>query len=191
VVSRILIAMLLSGCVVRATEGRDATLHFHPTLDELRAAPATRPSATPAPRAVAARLVFHDIASAYPQPIGLDYDDAGILRKVTGVQWSNGELEHALTSALPAALVGGGGAVAHVDGAVVNLAIYRVGNVVYGRALFDLRIARDGNEVYAVRYTASRSGSDRDQLFAALAADLTAQVARDERLAGKLVGGAS
>jgi hypothetical protein len=187
----IIIAMLLSGCVVRATEGRDATLHFHPTLDELRTAPPVQPGAPPAARPVAAQLVFHDVASAYPQPIGLDYDDSGILRKVTGVQWSNGELEHALTRVLPAALVGGTGPVAHVDGAVVNLAIYRVGNVVYGRALFDLRIARDGNEVYAVRYTASRSGPDRDQLFSALAADLTAQVTRDEQLASKLAGGAS
>jgi hypothetical protein len=187
----IILAILLSGCVVRATEARDATLHFHPTLDELRTAPAAQPGAPPAPRAVAARLVFHNIASAYPQPIGLDYDDSSILRKVTGVQWSNGELEHALAGALPEALVGGDGAVVHVDGAVVNLAIYRVSNAVYGRALFDLRIARDGNEVYAVRYTASRSGSDRDQLFAALAADLTTQVTRDERLASKLAGGKS
>lgn len=190
-VKRTILAMLLSGCVVRATEGRDATLHFHPTLDELRAGPAAPPGAPPASRTVAAQLVFHDIASAYPQPIGLDYDDAGILRKVTGVQWSNRELEQALTQALPAALVGGSGAVAHVDGAVVNLAIYRVGTIVYGRALFDLRIARDGNEVYAVRYTASQSGPDRDQLFTALAANLTAQVARDDQLARKLAGGAS
>lgn len=186
-----MIAVLLSGCFVRATEGRDATLPFHPTLDELRAAPAARSDATPAARPVAAQLVFHKIASAYPQPIGLDYDDAGMLRKVTGVQWSHGELENALTTALPAALVSGTGASVHVDGAVVNLAIYRVGSVVYGRALFDLRLARDGNEIFAVRYTASHSGPDRDQLLAALAADLTAQVARDERLAGKMAGGAS
>ena len=186
-----MIAVLLSGCYVRATEGRDATLPFHPTLDELREAPAARPDAAPAPRAVAAQLVFHKIASAYPQPIGLDYDDAGMLRKVTGVQWSNGELEQALTTELPKALVSGTGAAVHVDGAIVNLAVYRVGSVMYGRALFDLRIARDGNEIFGVRYTASRSGPDRGQLLGALAADLTAQVARDERLARKVAGGAS
>ncbi len=189
-VRRMILAALLSGCMVRATDGRDATIHFHPTLDELRAAPGTAPGA-PAARSVAAQLVFHKVASAYPQPIGLDYDDAGIFRKVTGVQWSNGELETALAAALPASLVGGGGAVVHVDGAVVNLAVYRVGTVIYGRALFDLRIARDGNEIYAVRYTASRIGPDRDRLFAALAADLAGQVTRDDRLAHQLEGGAS
>src|SRR5207244_3999191 len=79
-----------TACVIRTTRARDATLHYHPTLDELRAAP-RRAELPPPPRTATAdgNVRVEAFVPAYPQPIGLDYDGAGAGRKVVGVELAN------------------------------------------------------------------------------------------------------
>jgi len=191
--SLVLAAALLagSGCVMRATRARDATFHFHPTLDELKAAPRAEARPRPAPRPVTARVEVTAIASGYPQPVGLAYDGGGAFRRVTGVEWGDGELEGALGGALPAAFAGGDGATVHLRGAIVGLAIYRVGGAVYARALLEVRVAHAGTELYAARRRGVARGGSRAELLGAIAGDLADQVRADDELVAALPGGAS
>lgn len=184
----VLAAVVMSGCAIRSTRARDATLHYHPTLDELRTAPAVGPM-KPLPRAPLATIALKGVTSAYPQPIGLDYSDDGGFRKLTGVEWSADELEAALSDALPLALAGADSAVMHARGSIVSVALYRFGETMYARAALELRVSREGAEVYAARYTASLQGPDREQLLVALANRLVNEIAHDDHLAVALGGG--
>lgn len=186
----LVLALLAPACVIRTTRARDATLHYHPTLDELRAAPRAEAVAPATPPAVEARVVVEDLASGYPQPIGLAYDGAGAFRKVVGVEWSEGELERALRDGLRVAFPGDVGAVARLGGGLVSLALYRFGGSVYASALLELRLVRDGTEIYAARYSASARGGDRAVLLAAVATGLTNQIKGDPALRAAIERGA-
>lgn len=183
-------ALLAPACVIRTTRARDATLHYHPTLDELRAAPRAEAVAPAALPAVNLRVDVEEIASGYPQPIGLAYDGAGAFRKVVDVEWSEGELERALRDRLRIAFQGSDGAAARLGGGLVSLALYRFGGSVYASALLELRLVRDGTEIYAARYGASAKGGDRAQLLAAVATGLANQIYGDQALRAAIDRGA-
>jgi hypothetical protein len=192
-VRALLVLSLFSGCVIRSARARDATLPYHPTLDDLRTAPvstAAAASAASAPRTVAARLTVEPVASGYPQPVGLVYSGDGAFRKVTGVEWGSGELEQALGRNLRGALVDGDGPPIALRGGIVRLAIYRVGGEVFVDAQLELRALHDGNEIYAARYQAGARGNDRRMLLASVATALTREISRDERLFATIAGGA-
>jgi hypothetical protein len=168
------LAVSLGGCIVRATRARDATLPYHPTLDELRVT--TRSSA--AARSLPIRI--GRIRGSYPQPVGLDYSHDGAFRKVVAVEWSDGAFEAALDRRLRAWARDDGPA--RLDGGLISLAIYRFGGTVYASALLEARVIAGGDEVYAARYRATGHGPDRAALLEHLADVLAGEVAGDPGL---------
>ena len=188
----VLAAFLVSGCAIRASSAHDATLPYHPTLDELRTAPPFIPAngSSTDPAGAAERfppqIEFLSLTSAYPQPIGLDYNDDGAFRSVVGVEWDAKEFDDALQVALPAEPANGDRSRLHADGAIVSLAVYRFNTEIYVQAMLELRVARDGAEVYAARYSARLRGTERGSLLVALAQQLVRQILRDGRLSATL-----
>jgi hypothetical protein len=174
----------LAGCAIRTTRARDATLHYHPTLDELkRDAPAAPPAAP-----VAARVHIGAFAAGYPQPIGLAYSNAGAFRKVVGIEWSKGEVEAALRDQLRARFQSDEQSPSRLGGGLVSLAVYRFGGSVYASALLEVRLVRHGDEVYAARYRSAARGNERAALLSTVAAELADQVSGDRALLAALGG---
>jgi len=178
------LSLVLSGCVLRTTRARDATLHYHPTLDELRARTPQRPSEPP----IEVAVHLGRIASGYPQPVGLAYSSDGAFRKVVGVEWSNGEVETALANELRARLRVDEQSPSHLGGGLVSLAVYRFGGTVYGSALLEVRLLRAGNEIFGTRYRVRARGHDRSEVLATLASELAEHVSRDPELRTALGG---
>lgn len=180
-------ALAAAGCAIRTTRARDATLHYHPTLDELKRETPAASSSAPAP---AARVQVGRIASGYPQPVGLAYSNAGAFRKIVGIEWGDGRVEAALGARLRERFADDATSPARLGGGVVSLAVYRFGGAVYASALLEVRVARHGDEVYAARYRGGARGADRAALLDGIAEGLADQVARDPALLAALGGGA-
>jgi hypothetical protein len=174
------LSLATTGCAIRTTRARDATLHYHPTLDELKAGARTAPAQASRPGGGAVQI--EAFASGYPQPVGLDYSNGGAFRKVVGVEWSAGELEAALVRHLRDSFGATEVATNRLGGGVVSLAVYRFGSTVFASALLEVRLVRNGDEVFASRYRASARGPDRGALLDAIARDLSNQIAGDHEL---------
>src|SRR5262245_27817100 len=113
----------LFGCSLQAERARDATLPYHPTLDTLRAAPATPVAADAKPtRSTTARIEFEGFARAYPFPIGLTYSHDGVTREVVGIETSQSAIEDDLGALLLSRVTAGEGEPVQLGGGVVQLA---------------------------------------------------------------------
>ena len=198
-VKHCLLAVVITGCGIRALGAHDATLPYHPPLDELRSAPdVLAPTQVGAPRAVNAQVIVDGFAEGYPEPIGLAYNSDGAFRKVIAVEWGDHALASSLADGVRVSLVGGAGQAVHIAGGVVELAHYRFGSKVYVHAMLELRASRSGFEVYSARYQAQVRGECaalRDRrcegaAASAVARELVEQIRTDDRLLAAVEGGA-
>ncbi|HUH05151.1 MAG TPA: hypothetical protein VML75_24300, partial [Kofleriaceae bacterium] len=104
--------------------------------------------------------------------------------------------ETSLARALGARFQSGSGPVLLIDGAIVDLEVYRLGSSIYGRAVVELRVARDEMEIYTARYVAGvrtrgpeNEGGYLPLVWPALERQLAERAHTDERLATVLQAG--
>lgn len=183
----IAVALATAGCGFKYNSSLEPTLHFHSQLRELRKAPI----AVVAPRArqLSARVLIEPITAYYPRPIGLQYSNDGATRRLRGQYMGGAGPTERLTDALRSLLLGGDGEPVVVTGALVDLAVYRLGAMTYGGAALELRVVHRGHEIYTARYRAraqSSAGRGLGSVWPSLQHQLVGQLAGDRQLLAAL-----
>jgi hypothetical protein len=192
---------LASGCVIQANSSRNATLPFHPDGDALAsgAIDADQPFAPAPPRAVAADLRVEELVGYYPDLYGLEYSSDGAFRKILTAWTMPGDgsaprPEQLLTAATRTLLTGSGGRPVLLSGAVVELAMYKLGEDIHAGAAVELRVVVDGHETYTARYRvrARTRRSDLgafETLWPAMEGSLLQQIGQDSGLVAAIERG--
>lgn len=195
------LALALSGCVIVTNTTRNPTLPYHTDHDALEdsAENVEAGFAAAAPRPVAADLRIEDLVGYYPDGYGLELTNGGAFRRIR-TAWLMPPAERAirpelrLTGAARTLLPSLGGRPVLLTGALVELAVYKVGAYNVAGAAVELRVVVAGQETYTARYrTAAKSRrSDQDPLvtlWPALEAGLMRQITTDAGLVGAVEAG--